>query len=201
MQPLRELVMATSAWPPRSRDALVNTYADAELLGWPLFVGTEPMNADRVQHVFARNPTTALLAACTKFDAVTASRRVVADALVRLDRMGAVLPCLLYRETGTFLVARGSGAHVSALAGVQVMAGADARITLPPTHGARWDTPPWHLTKRAPLELSSAAVLHSCLEEGLRLYPRREAGADHDAGGPTFSVQEIDEGHYQPESR
>ncbi|GAA1139102.1 hypothetical protein GCM10009579_74150 [Streptomyces javensis] len=117
-----------------------------------------------------------MLAACTKFDAVTASRKVVTAALVRLDRIGAILPCLLYGETGTFLVARGSGVHVSALAGVQVMAGAYARITLPPTRGARWDTPPWRLTKRAPLELPSAAVLHSCLEEGLRLYPRREAG-------------------------
>lgn len=168
--------MTTSVWPPRSRDALAATYADADLLGWPLFIDAQPMNVEQVQHAFARNSSTVLLAACTKFDAVTTSRKAATAALVRLDRRGTALPCLLCGETGTFLVARGSGVHVSPLAGVQVMSGADARITLPPTHGVRWDTPPWHLTERAPLKMPSAIDLLSCLEEALRLYPRRETG-------------------------
>ncbi|MFF4482903.1 hypothetical protein ACH4TQ_50870 [Streptomyces sp. NPDC021218] len=154
----------------------MDTYADADLLGWPLFIDAELMNAHQVQHAFAHNSSTVLLAACTKFDAVTTPRKAATSALVRLDRKSTALPCLLCGETGTFLVARGSGVHVSALAGVQVMAGADARITLPPTSGVRWDTPPWHLTERTPLKLPSAVVLLSCLEEALRLYPRRETG-------------------------
>ncbi|MEU4896220.1 hypothetical protein AB0B12_26290 [Streptomyces sp. NPDC044780] len=149
-------------------------HAYAEVLGWSLRIGTELTQPGEVDNAFAHDSSAVLWAACTKFDAVTTPRKAATSALVRLDRRSTALPCLLCGETGTFLVARGSGVHVSALAGVQVMTGADARITLPPTNGVRWDTPPWHLTERAPLKLPSAVVLLSCLEEALRLYPRRE---------------------------
>lgn len=129
---------------------------------------------------FANSPTTVLLAACTSFDAISVSYKAAIDVLVRLERteMTSAVPCLLNATTGTFLVEAGTGKHVAALGGVQIAAGADARITLPPTNGTRWDTPPWSRTEPIPLPLYSASALRPCLSDGLRLYPEgRGSGA------------------------
>ncbi|MFE2181378.1 hypothetical protein [Streptomyces sp. NPDC059455] len=152
-------------------------YAYADLLRWPLFIGTELMRPGEVEAHFVHNPSTVVLTACDEFDAVSVPRIAATDALVRLDRKGKAVPCLLHGDTGTFLTARGTGPYASTLPNVQVKVGRDARIILPPTIGARWDTPPWHLTERAPLELPSARLLHSYLGEGLRFYGLGETGA------------------------
>ncbi|MGW4073779.1 hypothetical protein ACWELB_09715 [Streptomyces asiaticus] len=168
--------MTTYVWPPKSRDGCALVHAYTDVLGWRLFVGTEPVRPCEVEDAFVHNPSTVVLAACAEFDAVSVPRKAATEALVRLDRKGKVVPCLLHGDTGTFLAARGTGPCASTLPSVQVTAGRDARIILPPTIGARWDTPPWHPTERAPLELPSARVLCSFLDEGLRFYGVGEMG-------------------------
>ncbi|MDQ0601983.1 hypothetical protein QF037_006328 [Streptomyces canus] len=163
--------MTTSVWPPRTRDrsALVHTYTD--LLGWALFVGPDPVQPGVVEDAFTSNPNTVLLASCSSFDAVSISYSAAAEVLIRLERMELLVPCLLSGDTGTFLVKAGSGKHVASLGGVEVAAGGAARMVLPPTAGARWDTPPWRRSERAPVALHNADVVGPFLSGALRLYP------------------------------
>ena len=83
------------------------------------------------------------------------------------------MPCVLFGDKGTFLVAAGTAEELTELAGVEILAGPGARIVLPPTNGARWDTPPWSPTERTPLTLPGAGVLRPGLRDGLRLWAGR----------------------------
>ncbi|QYX80247.1 hypothetical protein [Streptomyces akebiae] len=169
--------MTTSVWPPRTRDrsALVHAYVD--LLGWTLFVGSDPVQPGELEDAFTSNPNTVLLASCSSFDAVSIPYRAATEALIRLERKELSVPCLLSGERGIFLVEAGSGHRVAALGGVEVAAGDAARMILPPTVGARWDTPPWRRSERVPVKLHNTDVVGPFLSGALRLFSHSsEAG-------------------------
>jgi hypothetical protein len=170
---LENTLITTSVWPPRTRDRSALAHAYAELLGWALFVGSERVQPGEVDDAFVHSPNAVLLAPCASFDAVSVPYKAAMDALLRLERqeMTPAVPCLLNGDTGTFLVEAGTGRQIAALGGVQITSGDDAQIMLPPTGGARWDTPPWSRTERMPLNLPSASDIRSSLADGLRLYP------------------------------
>jgi hypothetical protein len=145
-----------------------------DLLGWLLFIGAERVGLKEAEAALDRRPDTVLLAACSSFDAISVPYEAAADALLRLDReeTTSAAPCLFYGDTGTFLVEVSTGKQVAELEGVQVATGPDALIVVPPTSGARWDTPPWSRTERMSLALPSASDIRAALADGLHLYPR-----------------------------
>ncbi|KAB7835522.1 hypothetical protein [Streptomyces mobaraensis] len=70
----------------------------------------------------------------------------------------------------TFLVQDGTGTDLAALPGVRIRS--QAEPILPPSAGARWDTPPWQPTgtRPAPLPLHPSAHLKAALRDALRLH-------------------------------
>ncbi|MFI0742778.1 hypothetical protein ACH4PU_32555 [Streptomyces sp. NPDC021100] len=162
----------TTLWPPRTHDgsALIHAYAD--LLGWPLLSQGRRVSAQTAEHQLVRPGPITLRTTCTAFDAVTVAHRVGASALVWIEREIGLVPCLSQGHAAmTFLVQPGTSADLAALEGISCTTGT-GQISLPPSAGVRWDTPPWQAISahREPLPLHAAAHLKPGLRDALRLH-------------------------------
>lgn len=116
-------------------------------------------------------PGAALIAPTVTFDAIVLPRQIGMAAMVSLDRYRPV-PCLTTTEHATLLVlpstaryAFDEGRHPA----VELRGGASNWIALPPTHGVRWDTPPWDEQTFAPIPLLHGGELRPHLADVLRV--------------------------------
>lgn len=150
------------------------------VLGWPIAIGEryrprqgctcgntqcpapgahpipgEPPAVGYVDWDIETAPGAALIAPTVAFDALVMPRRMGMAIMVSLDR-DAPVPCLVDEEHATILVLPSTGRYALGCtppAGVRLRTGADQWIALPPSHGIRWDTPPWNEQTRRRLPL------------------------------------------------
>lgn len=122
---------------------------------------------ERLKEEFRAAPGAGVIAATTAFDAVVLPRRVGMAAMVCLDRQGPT-PCLLRDDVVVLLVQPRTGGALANLA-VEIRAGDDDWIALPPSHGVMWDTPPWDDVTGDALTLRSGLDAHACVAEAFRL--------------------------------
>ncbi len=132
-----------------------------------------PRPADRLGEELAASPGVALIAPTLAFDAIVLPKPYGMAAMVSLDRVAPV-PCLVQAEYAALFVlpctaryALPGGGHPQ----VQVRSGPGHWVALPPTHGTRWDTPPWHEQTHRPLPLLHGRDLCDHLSEALRMAP------------------------------
>ncbi|MFF8786813.1 hypothetical protein [Streptomyces sp. NPDC015125] len=147
-----------------------------DLLGWPLLAEGASLSADHAAHLLSEQPHTVIETLCADtFDAVNLPYAAGCDALIWLDRHYSQVPRIPSFRDGksvTFLVQPGAALRLQGLDAVSVVSGPAGRITLPPTPGVRWDTPPWCATTPAPIELADAQNLRPGLERALQLHGR-----------------------------
>lgn len=114
-------------------------------------------------------PGAALIAATRRFDAVLVPHRIGMAAMARLDRSHPV-PCLVTGSTtAALLVLPATGRYTAVHACVEVRTGENGWIALPPSHGVRWDTPPWLEATRTPRELLHGSEVGRHLREVIRM--------------------------------
>lgn len=92
-------------------------------------------------------------------------------AMVSLDR-AATVPCLVDRARAVLFVLPATGRYAlreDAHSGVELRSGPGQWVALPPTHGTRWDTPPWHEQTYRPVQLLHGRDLQDHLHEALRV--------------------------------
>ncbi|MEW1637491.1 hypothetical protein AB0469_25890 [Streptomyces sp. NPDC093801] len=176
--------------PIDTRDPAAAAGAYTRILNWPLTVGYRyrprqgctcgnprcptpgahpvpgPPNL-RDQHEMIREleaaPGAGLIIWTTRFDAVIVPRAVGMAAMVALDHLAHV-PCLVTEAHATLLVLPATGRYAQrGETSAQVRSGSCQWIAAPPTHGVRWDAPPWLEGTSTP-----AALLHGG-DVGLRL--------------------------------
>ncbi|MEV5774203.1 hypothetical protein AB0L49_23585 [Streptomyces antimycoticus] len=117
---------------------------------------------DRLQAEFAAAPGAGVIAPTLQFDAVVLPRPVAMFALVLAEREGPPVPCVNDRHRSALLVAPGTARAVLSTFSrtvVKVRSGPDQWVALPPSHGTRWDTPPWDEMTGEPVTLPDAAAL------------------------------------------
>jgi hypothetical protein len=89
-------------------------------------------------------PGASLIAQTTHFDAVIVPHRIGMSALLKLDHVGSgTVPCLVSGDSVTLIVLPSTGRYALGHPDTEVRTGPDGWIALPPSHGVRWDTPPW----------------------------------------------------------
>ncbi|MFE7531101.1 hypothetical protein ACFU7Y_36140 [Kitasatospora sp. NPDC057542] len=98
---------------------------------------------ERVVEELEESPGAGLIAWTTRFDALVVPRDVGMAAMVVLEKVAQV-PCIVTDESVTLLTLPATGRYAKAdRAGVKVRSGPSDWIAVPPSHGTRWDTPPW----------------------------------------------------------
>ncbi|QIJ62534.1 hypothetical protein [Streptomyces sp. JB150] len=127
--------------------------------------------AEQLGDELAASPGAALIAPTVSFDAIALPREYGMAAMISLDRVAPV-PCLMEGDRAMLLVLPSTGRY--AVGGmtdsaVQVRSGPTGWVALPPSHGVRWDTPPWHEQAHQPLPLLHGQDLRSHLDEALRV--------------------------------
>jgi hypothetical protein len=83
--------------------------------------------------------------------------------LVVIERADMHVPCVVHAKEVALLVQPETGATLVDFDFVQVEANREATLTLPPSHGSRWDTPPWLSSHPEPTHLVSGDALLSAL--------------------------------------
>ncbi|MBB1255422.1 hypothetical protein H3146_18970 [Streptomyces sp. OF3] len=132
----------------------------------------------RVRAEFAAAPGAGVVAPTVPFDAVVLPRQFGMAVMVRLDRAGPV-PCTVTDSAATLLVQAGTGMVLHNAGGiVEVRSGPDRWVALPPSHGVRWDTPPWHEPGGAALTLPHARALVQPIAEVARYFGKARAEVD-----------------------
>jgi hypothetical protein len=128
-----------------------------------------PIRPDELAEQFGQAPGVSVIAPTIAFDAVVLPRAVGMAVMVRLDRRGPV-PCLIAAGTATLFVQAGTGSTLDAYPGqpVEVRSGPDGWVALPPSHGVRWDTPPWDEVTGARLRLPHGHAIKPAVTEALR---------------------------------
>ncbi|MER6121508.1 hypothetical protein ABT173_02170 [Streptomyces sp. NPDC001795] len=131
-----------------------------------------PSPADGVAAELDASPGAALIAPTIPFDALVLPKWTGLSVVMWIGRRTTV-PCLLQGEdhavllvlpaTGRYAVPEGTSPST-----VQVRSGPEQWIALPPSHGARWDTPPWHEQTHDPLPLIPGGDLLEALATALR---------------------------------
>ncbi|MCX5275424.1 hypothetical protein [Streptomyces virginiae] len=158
-------------WPPISRDVPGLLSAYESVLAWPLIVGSDIVSARGALSLLRESPRLELQTTCSAFDAVIVPAALGSDLLVLADRRDQALPplpSLVYGSGETLLVvAPGTAAPLTGVAGVRVESGPGGRIALPPSGGARWDTWPWALAEPAPVTLTDGVCLMPLLRTTL----------------------------------
>ncbi|PJE96332.1 hypothetical protein CUT44_17515 [Streptomyces carminius] len=117
-------------------------------------------------------PGAALIAPTAAFDALVVPRLVGMAALVMLEREARV-PCIVMGGRAVLLVLSGTGGEAAAVSGrrpVEVRTGTGGWVALPPSHGTRWDTPPWAEPAAAPLRLMHGRDIGCRLAEAFRCH-------------------------------
>lgn len=117
-----------------------------------------PSPADGLSDELDASPGAALIAPTLLFDALVLPKWTGLSVMMRLDGHGMTVPCILQGEdhavllvlpaTGKYAVPEGTRAS-----SVEVRSGPEQWIALPPSHGTRWEQPPWHEQTQHPLPL------------------------------------------------
>jgi hypothetical protein len=103
------------------------------------------------------------------FDAVVLPRQIGMAVMVTLDRRRTV-PCLTQGEDAVLLVQPGTGGVLEMCdSSVSVRSGADQWTALPPSHGVRWDTPPWHEVTGVPVPLVHGHAVKPAVSQAFHL--------------------------------
>jgi hypothetical protein len=105
----------------------------------------------------------------THFDAITLPRQAGMAAMVAIDHI-APMPCIVTAEHATLLVLPATARYAldgGDLPGIEVSIGPDQWVALPPSHGTRWDTPPWDEQTGAPVSLLHGSTLRGLLAEAV----------------------------------
>ncbi|KAB7850109.1 hypothetical protein [Streptomyces mobaraensis] len=126
-------------------------------------------------------PGASLIAPTLAFDIVIAPSRVGMAAMVSLDRETRV-PCAVTRDEAALFTQAGTGRYaIDALTStcLVVRTGPEGWVALPPSHGVRWDTPPWDEASGAALPLPHGGRLHAHFTKAVRL-----AGTEAEAVAP-----------------
>lgn len=128
-----------------------------------------PIPPEDLSSELAAAPGAGLICLATHFDAIVLPRQAGMAAMVVLDRIAPV-PCITTTEQATLLVlpataryAFDRGEHPE----VELRIGPDQWVALPPSHGARWDTPPWDEQTYQPVPLLHGSTLRPVLAEAL----------------------------------
>ncbi|MFG2918571.1 hypothetical protein ACGF0D_37515 [Kitasatospora sp. NPDC048298] len=109
------------------------------------------------------SPGAGLIAWTTRFDALLLPRTIGMAAMVVLEKVAQV-PCIVTVESVILLVLPATGRYASASCDdLEVRSGPGDWIAVPPSHGTRWDTPPW-----VPQTNTPAVLLHGA-DVGRRL--------------------------------
>lgn len=157
-------------WPPRTSDRSALAYAYVELLRWPLILDGVPAAREQVQEVFTAELQAVVQTGCSRFDAVTVPYVLGSAALLDIERRPTLFPCLkVGDEVITFLVRAGTGGYLASLS-CRIDSGEGPLLTLPPSPGVQWDTPPWDTTAPgpAPLDFPHGELLRTSLESASR---------------------------------
>lgn len=198
------------ACPINTRDPASCADAYTGILGWPIAIGhrfrprggctccmpecpvsgahplpgpVTPRPARRLGEELAMSPGAALIAPTLGFDAIALPRTYGMAAMVALDRV-APIPCLVEDERAVLFVLPSTARYAlpeDGQSGVDLRSGPGQWVALPPSHGVRWDTPPWHEQTHRPLPLLHGQDLRLPLANVLRAATRRP--------GPVAAVQ------------
>jgi hypothetical protein len=135
----------------------------------PVLPGVEPLGEESVEDALETAPGASLIAATRQFDAVLVPHRIGMATMAWLDRSHPV-PCLVTdSNVAALLVLPATGRYAAVHACVEVRTGEDGWIALPPSHGTRWDTPPWLEATRTPRELLNGQEVGRHLREVIRM--------------------------------
>ncbi|MFD9688389.1 hypothetical protein ACFWXO_21845 [Kitasatospora sp. NPDC059088] len=122
-------------------------------------------NPEHVIEELEKAPGAGLLATTSMFDALVFPRTTGMAAIVNLEKIAQV-PCIVTDESVTLLILPATGRYARTVgADVRIRSGPDDWIALPPSHGTRWDTPPWVLQTNSPVALLHGGDIGRHLEE------------------------------------
>lgn len=141
----------------------------------PLPGALAPLAERQLLEELDTQPGASLIATTAAIDALVLPRVCGMAAMASLDRVAPV-PCLTEEARAILLVLPATGRYAlgeQPYPAVEVRSGPDQWIPLPPTHGIRWDTPPWNEQTHQPIVL-----LH-----GGDLRPHLAAALTHATGG------------------
>lgn len=153
---------------PRAGCTCGNT--DCPTLGaHPLVPPGPRLVEDSIEEALQEAPGGSLIAATIPFDAVLVPYPIAMAVMLRLDRISPV-PCLVtHGATANLLVLPATGRYAAVHPRVEVRTGPDGWIALPPSNGARWDTPPWAESTHTPHELLSGQEVGRHLGEVFKM--------------------------------
>ncbi|MFF8617914.1 hypothetical protein [Streptomyces sp. NPDC015350] len=154
-----------------TQDTWAALYVYEQVLCWPLLVGTTFMSSRDAVNALAKESRPTLSTTCSGVDAVAVPRVVLRAIVSRLqDQKMPSVPCLnVSRDQAVLLVRAGTGSVFAGLKDVRVESGAGGRLILPPSHGLRWDIPPWDDSTEAPCPLLDGSELIGTVHDALRL--------------------------------
>jgi hypothetical protein len=159
----------------------------------------DPILPEVLSSELATAPGASLICPTTHFDAIVLPRQAGMAAMVALDCIAPV-PCIITAEHATLLVlpataryALDEGRHPQ----VEVRSGPDRWVALPPSHGYRWDTPPWDEQTYEPVLLLHGEALRKGLTEALAHAPgaRPRFQTCHHCGESTDDPRVVGENH------
>lgn len=120
----------------------------------PSVLPSPQLSKETLTGALETSPGASLIAGTSHFDAVILPRAIGMHAMVLLDRELGV-PCLLQADdTTVLLVLPATGRYCLVHDDVEVRTGEEGWVALPPSRGARWDTPPWIELTGAPRKLT-----------------------------------------------
>lgn len=122
-------------------------------------------------------PGASLIAPTLAFDALLMPRDLGMAAMLSLERV-AVVPCFLQGDRAGLLMLPATGRYVARHPLLELRSGLDDWVALPPSHGSRWDTPPWCEQTGRPLPLLHAGEVDRHLRPILAMYPACAAPSD-----------------------
>lgn len=155
----------------RPRQGCTCENADCSVPGGHPASGPSPrLTAETACEALQAAPGASLITATERFDALIVPRYVAMAVMVKLDRISPV-PCLLYEHTeptAALLVLPATGRYAACDPRVEVRTGRGGWLALPPSHGLRWDTPPWIEPTTKPRELLHGSDVGRLLEQVFR---------------------------------
>ncbi|WP_331753027.1 hypothetical protein OG440_39080 (plasmid) [Streptomyces sp. NBC_00637] len=126
-------------------------------------------------------PGAALIAPTVAFDALVLPKWTGLCVEMWLDRNGKAVPCLLQGEdhaillvlpaTGRYALPEGTSPST-----VEIRSGPEQWVALPPSHGIRWEQPPWHEQTHLALPLIHGKDLLVPLQQALRVAAEDSSG-------------------------
>ncbi|MBC3985151.1 hypothetical protein H8N01_21885 [Streptomyces sp. AC536] len=124
--------------------------------------------ADELPEEEFGQPGVGVIAPALGFGAVTLPRAIGMMAMVSIDRRMRA-PCLVGPDSVTLLVQPGTASVLGSVSAATVLTGAGEWLALPPSHGMRWDTPPWDERTGHPLALPHGHSLVRDVREAVRI--------------------------------